>query len=211
MLRKEIIKQYVDVENIHHVIWHNGSILIREVLKTLLFLFVLYLVYLGISQYSNWIYWSWIFAGIGLYFFIRFVISFLNLYLDALILSDRWITLFMREWIWDYKTDIFERDRIETISFNQNSLIDKIFGKWDIIIKLEHGVDFPFDNISSPKRQVWKIMRMKDYFVWQKKDKDLQDLKWEENKFNILVEALWEVVQEYMEKGKKNSDLDNNY
>lgn len=211
MLRKEIIKQYVDIENIHHVIWHNGSILIREVLKTLLFLFILYLIYLWISQYSDWTYWSRLFAGIGLYFFIRFVISFLNLYLDALILNDRWITLFMWEWIWDYKTDIFERDRIETISFNQNSLIDKIFGKWDITIKLEHGVDFPFDNISSPKRQVWKIMRMKDYFVSQKKDKDLEDLKWEENKFNILVEALWEVVQEYMEKGKKDSDTDHSY
>lgn len=211
MLRREIIKQYVDVENIHHVIWHNGSILIREVLKTLLFLFVTYLIYLWISQYSDWTYWSRLFAGLGLYFFIKFVISFLNLYLDSLILSDRWITLFMREWIWDYKTDIFERDRIETISFNQNSLIDKIFGKWDIIIKLEHWVDFPFDNISSPKRQVWKIMRMKDYFVLQKKDRDLEDLKWEENKFNILVEALWEVVQEYMEKGKKNSDIDNSY
>jgi hypothetical protein len=211
MLRKEIIKQYVDVENIHHVIWHNGSILIREVLKTLLFLFVLYLVYLWISQYSNRSYRSWIFAGIGLYFFIRFVLTFLNLYLDALILSDRWITLFMREWVRDYKTDIFEREKIETISFNQNSVRDKIFGRWDITIKLEHWVDFPFDNISWPKKQVWKIMRMKDYFVWQKKDRDLKDLKWEENKFNILVEALWEVVQEYMEKGKKNTDIDNNY
>ncbi|MFZ2151435.1 MAG: PH domain-containing protein [Candidatus Absconditicoccaceae bacterium] len=211
MLRKEIIKQYVDVDNIHHVIGHNGSILIREVLKTLLFLFVLYLIYLGISQYSDWTYWSWLFAGIGIYFFIKFVINFLNLYLDALILSDRGITLFMREGIWDYKTDIFERDKIETISFNQNSLIDKIFGKGDIIIKLEHGVDFPFDNISGPKRQVGKIMRMKDYFVGQKKDQDLKDLKGEENKFNILVEALGEVVQEYMEKGKKNPDLDNNY
>jgi len=211
MLRKEIIKKYVEVENIHHVIWHNGSILMREVLKTFLFLFVAYIVYISISQYSNWHYRSRIFAGVWLYLFIKFVLNFLNLYLDALIFSDKWITLFMREWIWDYKTDIFERDKIETISFNQNSIRDKVFGKWDISIKLWHGVDFPFDNISRPKKQVWKIMRMKDHFLWQKRDRDLKDLEWEENKFNILVEALWEVVQEYMEKGKKKSEFDNNY
>lgn len=135
----------------------------------------------------------------------------MNLYLDALIFSEKWITLFMREWIWDYKTDIFERDKIETISFNQNSVWDKIFGKWDITIKLEHGVDFPFDNVSWPKKQAWKIMRMKDYFLWQQRDIDLKDLQWEENKFNILVEALWEVVKEYMEKWWKKSEFDNNF
>jgi hypothetical protein len=211
MLRKEIIKRYVEVENIHHVIWHNGSILMREVLKTLLFLFVAYLIYLWIIQYSNREYRNRIFAFIGLYFFIKFVVNFLNLYLDALIFSDKWITMFMREGIREYKTDVFERDRIETISFNQNSVRDKIFGKWDITIKLEHWVDFPFENISHPKRQVWKIMRMKDYFVWQKKEQDLKDLEWEESKFNILVEALWEVVKEYMEKWWKKSEFDNNF
>jgi len=211
MFRKEIIKKYVEVENIHHVIWHNGSILIREVLKTLLFLFLTYIVYLWISHYSNRNYRSWIFAGIGWYFFIRFVINFLNLYLDSLILSDKGITLFMWEWIWEYKTDIFERDKIETISFNQNSIRDKIFGKWDISIKLEHWVDFPFDNVSRPQKQVWKIMRMKDYFLSQKRDQDLKDSSWEDAKFNILVEALWEVVQEYMEKWQKKSEFNNEY
>ena len=211
MLRKEIIRNYVEVENIHHVIWHNGSILIREVFKTLLFLFVLYLVYMWINQYSSHSYRSWVFAIIGIYFFVKFVIKFLDLYLDALILSEKWITLFMWEWIWDYKTDVFERDKIEMVSFNQNSIRDKIFGKWDINIKLEHWVDFPFENISWPKKQVWRIMRMKDHFQWQKREKDLKEMEWEETKFNILVEALGEVVKEYMEKWWKKSEFDNNY
>ena len=117
----------------------------------------------------------------------------------------------MREWVRDYKTDIFERDKIETISFNQNSIRDKIFGKWDIKIKLDHWVEFPFDNISGPKKQVWRITRMKDHFLWQKRDRDLKSLEGEETKFNILVEALWEVVQEYMEKWQKKPDYENWY
>lgn len=211
MLRKELIKNYIEVENIHHVIWHNGSILIREVLRTFLFLFAAYLIYLWISNYSAWHFWNWLFAIIGLYFFIKFVLTFLNLYLDSLILSEKWITMFMWEGIWDYKTDVFERDKIETISFNQNSVRDKIFGKWDITIKLEHWVEFPFNNISKPKKQVWKIMRMKDHFIWQKREEDLKNIEWEEKKFNILVEALWEVVQEYMEKWSKKDGFENNY
>jgi hypothetical protein len=205
MLRKEIIKRYIETDAIQHVIGHNGSILMREVLRTFLFLLISYVLYLWLKKYLPWEYWSWIFAGIGLYIFVKFIINFLNLYLDSLVLTERWVTLFMREWIWDHKTDVFEREKIETISFNQNSIWDKIFGKWDISIRLEHGVEFPFDNVSWPKKQVWRLIRMKDFFMAQKTERDLQTDTLEDNKFNILVEALWEVVKEYMEKKSPKS------
>jgi hypothetical protein len=133
------------------------------------------------------------------------------MYLDCLLLTERWITLFMREWVRDHKTDVFERDKIQTISFHQNSFWDKLFARWDLMIRLDRGVDFPFDNISYPKKQVEKIVKMKDYFMNKKMGQDLEEAQWEENKFNILIEALWEVVQDYMEKKDWKSNLDNNY
>ena len=42
MLRKEIIKRYIETDAIQHVIGHNGSILMREVLRTFLFLLIPY-------------------------------------------------------------------------------------------------------------------------------------------------------------------------
>jgi len=65
------------------------------------------------------------------------MVDFLNLYLDCLILSKDTVTLFLREGRLEYKTEIFSWNKINTISSSQNGVWDKIWGKGDIVIKLE--------------------------------------------------------------------------
>lgn len=120
------------------------------------------------------------------------------MYLDWLILSGKWITLFMREWLFDYKTDFFERSKIEAISHNQNSFRDKVFAKGDLIIKLEHGVEYPFENINFPQKQAEKIQKYKDQFAAIIPDDDAKPIA--DEKMAIIAEALSEVVKEYMDK-----------
>ncbi len=110
--------------------------------------------------------------------------------------------MFMREGLFDYKTDFFERNKIETVSHTQNSFRDKIFARGDLVIKLEHGIEYPFDDINHPKKQVEKILKYKEQFAaknaWDK------PLPIADEKMAIIAEALSEVVKEYMEK--KNVD-----
>jgi len=113
-------------------------------------------------------------------------------------MTDRWITLFMREWLFDYKTDFFERSKIEAISHNQNNFRDKVFAKGDLIIKLEHGVEYPFENINFPQRQAEKIQKYKDQFSVLSSDDTSNAIT--DDKMAIIAEALSEVVKEYMEK-----------
>lgn len=130
------------------------------------------------------------------------------MYLDWLILSDKWITLFMWEWLFDYKTDFFERSKIEAISHNQNSFRDKVFAKGDLIIKLEHGVEYPFENINFPQRQAEKIQKLKDQFAAIIPD-DAKPIA--DEKMAIIAEALSEVVKEYMEKKTSEEEEDDEY
>ena len=65
------------------------------------------------------------------------MVAFLNLYLDCLILSKDTVTLFLWEGRLEYKTEIFSWNKINTISSSQNGVWDKIWGKGDIVIKLE--------------------------------------------------------------------------
>ena len=65
------------------------------------------------------------------------MVDFLNLYLDCLILSKDTVTLFLWEGGLEYKTEIFSWNKINTISSSQNGVWDKIWGKGDIVIKLE--------------------------------------------------------------------------
>jgi len=126
------------------------------------------------------------------------MIDFLNVYLDGLVLSNRGITVFMWEGLFEYKTDFFEWNRIQAVSHTQNSFWDKIFARGDITITLEHGIEFPFENINFPQKQATKIMKYKNQFA------PMINEDWSgpigDDKMSIIAEALSEVVKEYMDK-----------
>ena len=203
------MKRYVPVDTIFHIIWHNASVFIRLTLRTLVFLFVLYVLFVLLDKYLFFVYLPWIFAAFGIGLFVKYIIDFLNLYLDWIILSEHGITIFMREWLFDYKTDFFERDKIETISHDQNNFWDKLFAKGDLLIKLEHGIEYPFENINYPQRQAEKILKYKSQFSLDlpiEKSSAITD-----DKMAIIAEALSEVVKEYMEKKTTEEEEEEDY
>jgi hypothetical protein len=103
----------------------------------------------------------------------------------------------MRDGLLKHKTDFFDWNRIETVSYRYHTVWDKVFSKGDLMIKLDRDIEFPFENVSSPQKQMTKILKHKELFVAQnpKKEIDLND-----EKISILAEALGEVVKEYLEK-----------
>jgi len=71
--------------------------------------------------------------------------------------------------------------------------------KWDVTITLDHWIEYPFEDISNPKKQVDKILVLKNRFsVPVEPKQDDSEIEWK--KFDILVEALWEVVKDYIDK-----------
>ncbi len=95
------------------------------------------------------------------------MIDFLDLYLDVLVLTPKGIVLFMRNGLFYHKTDIFEWAKIETISHTQRGFWDKILLQGDLMITLEHGVEYPFERIASPNRHVQKLLMYKQKFGGQ--------------------------------------------
>lgn len=114
----------------------------------------------------------------------------------------------MWEWLFEYKTDFFERNKIETVSHDQNSFWDKIFSRGDLLIKLEHGIEYPFDDITLPKKQAEKILKYKSQF-WSAISVDKNSIN--DEKMSIIAEALSEVVKEYMEKKTSEEEEDEDY
>ena len=104
----------------------------------------------------------------------------------------------MREWLFEYKTDFFDWTKIQTVSHTQNSFWDKLFARWDITLTLEHWVEYPFEDINFPKKQVEKIMKYKNKFAPVAADTISDSFGWD--KMSVVAEALSEVVKEYMEK-----------
>ena len=205
MLRNALIKKYVNAKDIERIIGHSSTVYLKRSILTIVLLFVVFIIFSLLNHTSPAEYWKWIFGGIWLLVFAKRAIDFLDAYLDCLILTKDSVILFLREGLLEYKTEVFSRNKITTISRNQNWLWDNLFGKGDLLIKLEFDTEFPFADISAPKKQAGKLTVLKESFLTKQKQTIEKDLSDDNERFNVLVEAMSEVVKEYMEKNNSNS------
>ena len=99
----------------------------------------------------------------------------------------------------------FERgswNKINTISSSQNGIRNKIWSVGDIVIKLEFDTEFPFADVTNPKKQVSKLITLKEQFMERQKQVIEKDLHEDDQRFNVLVEAMSEVVKDYLDKSQ---------
>lgn len=207
MLRHYLLGRYVDLKDTEDILAHSPFIYLRGVLVYSVLLFVVYVAY-AISQqypaYQNVPYVKRIAWILWLFIFFRWLLGFLNLYLDCILISKDALTVFLRDGILEYKTEIIDRSKILVVSHRQDSLWDKLCGKGDLLIQMWNDIDFSFSDISHPKKSASKLTLHKKNYEEAKKKKIEQDLEWDQRQFDILVDALWEVIRDYMEN--KNNE-----
>lgn len=73
------------------------------------------------------------------------------------------------------------------------------------MVRLEHEIEFPFDDVSAPSRQASKILHMKEKHLALKAGEKPKE-EFDREKVSILSEALSEVVKEYLEKKWSSQD-----
>lgn len=209
MLRTILIKKYVNTSDIQWIIGHSPVVHLKEAIIMLSLLFLFYVAYAWIKRYFPDVYnlmsaqyWDRGMGIIGIFLFIKWVLDFLNLYLDCLILSKDHAILFLREGRLEYKTEFFSWNKINTISSSQNGIRNKIWSVGDIVIKLEFDTEFPFADVTNPKKQVSKLITLKEQFMERQKQVIEKDLYEDDQRFNVLVEAMSEVVKDYLDKSQ---------
>ena len=205
MLRHYLLGRYLDLKDTEDILAHSPFIYLRGVLVYSVLLFVVYIVYAIVrTYYIQDIYVKRIAGILWLFIFFKWLLGFLNLYLDCILISKDALTVFLRDWILEYKTEVIDWSKILVISHRQDSLWDKLCGKWDLLIQMWNDIDFSFNDIAHPKKSASKLMLNKKNYEEAKKKKIEQDLEWDQRQFDILVDALWEVIRDYMEN--KNSE-----
>lgn len=202
MLRQYLLGRYVDLKDVEDILGHSPFIYVRGVLVYSVLLFLVYVIYAISQQYPQYQDVGYIkrIAGIlWLLIFFKWLLGFLNLYLDCILISKDSLTVFLRDGVLEYKTEIIDRWKISVISHNQNSLWDKLFGKWDLLIQMWNDINFAFNDVYHPKKSASKLSLNKKNYEELKKKKIEEDLEWDQRKFDILVDALWEVIRNYMD------------
>jgi hypothetical protein len=206
MFRKHIITTYINGNVPDVIIGHSSSMFIKPTLVVILLLFVLYGIFSVVDYYIDHPYLLWIFVALGILLLIKYTLDFLDFYLDCLVISTGGITLFRWEWVFEYKTDYFERHTIETISHTQNSFRDKLFNKGDLSIMINHAISFPFDDVDNPRKMAKLIQHTQEkHGLRFEHEEDEEEVAAPAADYSVLMEALGEVVQEYVQKKKKKS------
>lgn len=201
MILKTFITQYINEENVEDIIFHSGSIVIKDTIRTILLFIIFYILFYILNSSIQRGLLPWIFGFIGIFLLLKYAIDVFDKSVDCIVLSKHWITFFARDWLWKYKTEFFERDTIETISHQQNTFRDKLFFRGDIKIQLDHAITYDFEIVSNPKKYVKKIMKLREKHLSQKEESEQENhSNIDHNQIGILSEALSDVIKEYLEK-----------
>ncbi len=126
--------------------------------------------------------------------FIKTIYDIFDWYNDVWIITD--CSVIWLEWSFlKANSDSIEYDSVEWVWVEQSWLIDKILGKWDLVIHKMWEDSFVLNNAVSPYKAV-------DIIEWiiNKEEEDE-----EVDKFDMIMDALSWVVWNYLEKWKKST------
>ncbi len=208
-MRDPLLRNYIDSEHIYEIMWHSIWIYIEIAAK-----YCVLLLLAGVSYvYLVWPLWiqriQRVRAFVWMSIYLKCLYDIFDEYLDVLLITEQWLIHFQWDGFWSHRSEILQRVSIEAVSDHQNSFRDSLVKKWDVTIKLEDNVT-KFNNIENPSQVTSKIIWYKEKILWRmnyyenevavaQTSADVND------KYKILVEALGEVVNEYVEK-KNNTD-----
>ena len=190
-IKVNILKKIAGIdEDIKYIISHHILTYFWLMIMSFIGIIILFFLYrliavfdVSLAQISIWI--------LGLLLYVYFVLNFLDIYLDAVLITDNSIIIY--KWYWLFKTsaDVIALHAIESVYANQNGIIDTLFNKWDIVFR-RAGHENYFDEVYNPQDAANKINYMLS--TLEKEEEEEPEQEWD---FQMFVEAMAEVIKEY--------------
>ena len=130
--------------------------------------------------------------------YLKLIYDIFNWYNDVWIITEQWVVEL--DWaLFKTTTSSVNYENIEWIWVEQSWIWDKILNKWDIIINKIWDDEFrlvdakvPYEALNEIERISWELKQMEE----EKK------AKIEKTKFELIIDALWGVVNEYLDETK---------
>ena len=122
----------------------------------------------------------------------------MDIYLDAIIVTESSIIVYKWYGILKATTDVLDFDAVESVYADQSGLIDVLFDKWDLYLR-RAGHENVFEDVSSPNKVASKINDLIRQFAdsnWTEEIKETEEDNSKEKKIKMLAEILTEVIDE---------------
>lgn len=203
-IQQLLVSSYLPDFSVKKVLWHD-----RLVYRWIFFHHCLWfiIVWLGYTVFSN----TWRFAhdNIMRATWILIIIVYwsclyqlLDKYLDTFVISDSWLILFQRHHPFSQDITFIQRVSIESIQHTHRWFVSWLLNMGDIIIQVE-DIKYNFRRIHAPMHAVNMILQWKSRMIaWTQQENVVIPTTPKNNtpSYDVLVEALWEVVHDYLKK-----------
>ena len=225
-IKKSILNNYYINHEINHILPHSISRYFQLVYRYVFALFLLFCIYFVLWEYISQI--KIRFGVIWVFLYLAFVYSFSDIYLDTEMITNQYLVILNNNgFVWS-STNYYDLDRIDSVSFEQNWRIDYILDTWVVSISTSNDQKIYINHIHNPQRQVQQIIKSKNQYIlnlakiesdkiskaniieWQTQDIKIWTIS--DDKFNILVDSLSEIVSDYIKKWvPDHTDIENNH
>ncbi len=199
-LKKKLFKKHFG--DIEALISHSPFVYIKIIFFTTLVGIGLIMTWLYVQQTWNLFYIKpdivkFVILAIAILAYLNFLIRFFDLYLDTIILTPEGIYIHRRWGLLQNSQSMISRDWLESVSYTQNWLIENLFKFGDISLIHINGEE-KFNNVPNPRENSQTILLTKKKYT--------SPLSWEQSqqKMEILIEALGEVVKEYLDSNQRS-------
>lgn len=199
-LKEKVILNTLWDVNIKYIIWHDIFSYMKMLIKYFFFIVIILFSYRFINDYFV-VDLSFVFWSIGLLIYWMYIVSFLDIYLDSVVLTDKWIYIYVRDWFLDQNTEYISWNSIQSVYDEQNWILDLVFNKWNIKIKRQDEI-YIFNNVDKPWDVTNKIISIKDDILTKNAQEEQEEEEENPNNFDTLVETLWEVISQHVSKKK---------
>jgi hypothetical protein len=128
-------------------------------------------------------------------------------YLDALVVTSSGLILYQWNGIWNRRLTNLQRVSIESMDTEKTGFLDMLFDEGNITVSVEDKTHI-FMNVEHSSQVVQDLLDRKSEFTYRHNPSIMAENEPlpSGDKFDILVETLSEVIQDYMER-KPKSDI----
>lgn len=208
-LQHAIISSYLQEFRVKKIIWHDSLQYGEIVLKYwVLFLLVAWCaLFFDLFEAISEKVLQWIFSTLVIIIYIVCFYELLNKYLDALVISEEWLILFQRHSPFAQTISHIQRVAIESIEHAHSWFWSSLFNLGTLRIQVE-DTRYVFNRIAQPAHTLQLILKAKDYWSKMRFTENMPPVVQQHHAssgndketYSILIEALGEVMEEYVKK-----------
>ena len=152
---------------------------------------------------------KWIYSILVVVIYLWCFYELIDTYLDTLVVTDMWLVLFQRHNPFSQTTSIIQRVAIESLEHTHHGFWSWVFNLWSLRIQVEDQ-RFVFNRIANPWKTIQQILKAKEKAMKHTlSENQLPPIPQhtssspDKETYNIFVEALGEVMEEYLKKKDK--------